>query len=361
MLCISKKGKVQYMKISRAIMLIAAAVTALYSLSGCYFLPEEEEVYDAPVVKASEVSYTTTTATKKDIVKDIKTAGTIASGTENNVRFTEYGGNIKNVYVSAGDSVSEGDLIAEIETLELDGEIEIKELELYREQLEYEIAVEKNESETVKAKEQLDVQLMQNELDKLYAEKEASKIYASVSGTVSYVKTLSPGDWINAGETVATIIDITDLYIKISPNNDTSEFLIGRPIKIRYEGEYYDGEITRNKSGKLWDESTQAAKVDENGEFVLGEESEDIIVAFKGSVPESSAVGNIADTVLVLDERHDVIVISANLIKTVNGQDVVYLFKDNERVQVPIVQGLKSGSLVEITSGLEEGDEIIIR
>ena len=247
------------MKISKAVMLIAAAATLLSSLSGCYFLPEEEEVYDAPVVKASEVSYTTTTATKKDI----KTAGTIASGTEYNARFTEYGGNIKSVYVAAGDSVNEGDLIAEIETYELDKEIELKELEVYREQLEYDIAVEKHESETVKAKEQLDIQLMQNELDKLYAEKEASKIYAGVSGTVSFVKTVSPGDWINAGETVATIIDITDLYIKINPNNDVSEFLIGRPIKIRYEGEYYDGEITRNRSGKLWDEATSAAKVDE--------------------------------------------------------------------------------------------------
>ena len=64
---------------------------------------------------------------------------------------------------------------------------------------------------------------------------------------------------------------------------------------------------------------------------------------------------------MVLDERHDVIVISANLIKKVNGQDVVYLFKDNERVQTPVVQGLRSGSSVEITSGLEVGDEIIIR
>ena len=72
-----KKGNV-YMKISKAVMLVAAATMLLSSLSGCYFLPEEEEVYDAPVVKESEVSYTTTTATKKDIVKDIKTAGTVA-------------------------------------------------------------------------------------------------------------------------------------------------------------------------------------------------------------------------------------------------------------------------------------------
>ena len=232
---------------------------------------------------------------------------------------------------------------------------------LLREQLEYEIAVEKHESETVKQKELLDVQLMQNDLDKLYADKEAAKLYSEVAGTVSFVKTCSPGDWVNAGETIATVIDITDLYIKIDPNNDVDQFMIGRPITIRYEGEYYDGTIVRNKSGVQWDEAAQGALVGSDGEEILGEESEDIIVKFNDIIPESSAVGNIADTILVLDKRENVIVISANLVKKVNGVNCVYVFKDNERVPVNVSLGLQSGSLVEITSGLEPGDEVIIR
>ena len=317
------------MKISRVIFLAAAAAMLAMSLSGCYFLPEEEEVYDPPVVKASEVSYTTTTATRKDLVKQVVAAGTITSGTESNVAFTEYGGSIKQVYVSAGDTVEEGQLLAELETYALDKEITIKEMEVYREELEYQIAVENGESETVKAKEKLDVELMQNELDGLLEQKAAAAIYADVAGTVSYVRTLSPGNWVNAGDTIVTIIDITDLYIDISPTTEVGEFLIGRPLSIRYEGEYYDGVVVR--------------------------------VAFKDEVPMSSSVGNIADAVLVLDSREDVIVISANLIKTDNGQQVVYLFKNNERVRTPVTTGLQSGSSVEITSGLEEGDEIIIR
>ena len=349
------------MKFNKGIALICCASIAIGTMSGCYFLPEEEEVYDAPVVKASEVSYTTTPASLRDITRQDVTAGTIASGTEYNARFSDYGGNIKQVYVAAGDSVAQGDLIAELVTYELDKELEILELGMQRERLEYEIAVENNESERVKAKEELDIQLMQIELDKLYEEKEAAKIYAEVGGTVSYVRTLSPGDWINAGETVATVIDITDLFIKINPNNEVAEFLINRPITIRYEGELYEGIIVTNKSGRQWDEELGAAMVDESGEEILGEESEDITVAFTGTVPASSAVGNIADTLLILDSRENVIVISANLVKEVNGQDVVYVYKDNERVQTPIVLGLRSGSLVEVVSGLEVGDEIIIR
>ncbi|MBQ8623993.1 MAG: HlyD family efflux transporter periplasmic adaptor subunit [Oscillospiraceae bacterium] len=348
------------MKLTKSILLVLMALT-MFVMSGCYFLPEEEEVLEAPVVKASEVSYTTTTAELKDITKQVLTAGTIASGTEYKARFTDRGGNIKGVYVSAGDVVEVGDLIAEFETYELDIEISLMELEMQREELEYQIAIEKKESETVKAKELLDIQLLQNELDKLYAEKDAAKLYTDVAGTVSQVMTLSPGDWVNAGEVVATVIDITDLYIKINPDDNVSEFMVGRPITIRYEGEYFDGTIVESTISRLWDETTGAAKVDENGEYVTQETSDRIIVKFNDMIPESSAVGNIADTLLILDKRENVIVISANLIKTVNNVKCVYVFENNQKVQRNVAIGLQSGSLVEITSGLEVGDEIIIR
>ena len=55
------------------------------------------------------------------------------------------------------------------------------------------------------------------------------------------------------------------------------------------------------------------------------------------------------------------IVISNNLIKTVDGQKVVYVLKDGEKTAVPVEIGLKTGSQSEITSGLQEGDEIVIR
>ena len=349
------------MKLSRIFSLVLAALIALSVLSGCYFLPEEEELLEAPVVKASEVSYTTTTAELKNIVRQVLTPGTIASGTEYNARFTDRGGNIKGVYVSAGDIVEEGQLLAEFDTYELDQKIALKEKEVEREELEYKIAIEKHESENVKQKELLDVELMRNELNKLYADKEAAKLYAAVGGTVSYVMTCSPGDWVNPGVTVVTVIDITDLYIKIDPNNDVGEFLIGRPITIRYNGEYFDGTIVRNKSGRQWDESSEGVMVDSDGEDVLTTASEDIIVKFNDLIPESSAVGNIADTLLILDSRENVIVISANLVKTVNNQKCVYVFKNNEKIQVNVSLGLQSGSLVEITSGLEPGDEVIIR
>ena len=93
------------MKPSKILTLALALTMALFALCGCYFLPEEEELLEAPVVKATDVSYTTTTAELKDLTRQVLTPGTISSGTEYNARFTERGGNIKEKYVSAGDVV----------------------------------------------------------------------------------------------------------------------------------------------------------------------------------------------------------------------------------------------------------------
>lgn len=41
------------MKLSKTVSLLLALLVAMTSLSGCYFLPEEEELLEAPVVNAS--------------------------------------------------------------------------------------------------------------------------------------------------------------------------------------------------------------------------------------------------------------------------------------------------------------------
>ena len=42
-------------------------------------------------------------------------------------------------------------------------------------------------------------------------------------------------------------------------------------------------------------------------------------------------------------------------------QKVVYVLKDGEKVAVPVEIGLKTGSQAEIISGINEGDELILR
>ena len=46
---------------------------------------------------------------------------------------------------------------------------------------------------------------------------------------------------------------------------------------------------------------------------------------------------------------------------TVDGEKIIYVLKDGEKVPVKVEVGLKTGSQSEIKSGINEGDELIIR
>lgn len=51
--------------------------------------------------------------------------------------------------------------------------------------------------------------------------------------------------------------------------------------------------------------------------------------------------------------------VSAAAVTTRNGRQVVFQIKDDRAVEVPVATGQKLGSLIEITSGLKEGDKIV--
>lgn len=97
--------------------------------------------------------------------------------------------------------------------------------------------------------------------------------------------------------------------------------------------------------------------VDDTG---IDYQADTIYVRFKDTAP-AEAVGQLADTILVLDSVKDAIVISNNLIKKVDGTKVVYVLKNGEKTAVEVETGLSTGSQTEIRSGLKEGDEIVIR
>ena len=89
-------------------------------------------------------------------------------------------------------------------------------------------------------------------------------------------------------------------------------------------------------------------------------ETETVYVRFTEKVPTDS-VGQLADCILIQDSVKDAVVISNNLIKTVDGDKVVYVLKDGEKTAVKVETGLETGSQTEIVSGINEGDELVLR
>lgn len=318
----------------------------LTTLSGCYFLPDEEEILPPPTVKQSEVTYSTVTAKVKDLAKQIIASGSIASASVDNQSFSAQGGVLKDIYVFPGDVVEEGQLIAELETYDLDEKISTQELYVKRAQLTHQIAVEKEYSQAEIDKAALDIELEKNDLNKLYEQKNDAKLYATSSGTVSAITSKSIGEYVNVGESIATLIDVTDLYITIYPN-DLTVFKLDTPVQIRIDGVFYDGYVSLSADMLTSD-------MVENQKYYAQ-------VKFTDASDIGLMVGNLADVILVLDKREDVVVVSNNLIKKVDGKQVVYVLEDGKKVAREVEIGLQTGSESEIISGISAGEEIVIR
>ncbi len=336
-----------------------AAIMISASLSGCYLLPDEEEVLAPPVVKASEVKYSTVTVSKKDLEKRLVCSGTVTAEKQYTLTYEKQGGTISKFYVHTGDSVKKGDPICEIDTSDIDYQITEKELYKKRAELGVSIIIQRKGTQAEIDRAGVEVELIDNELEKLYQRKKDAVLRSPVDGTISQISDVRVGDGVSTGQKIATVIDTTGFYIPTKPS-DGSAFTVGTKLTVKIGDQEYGGEVFMTPSA-LRDYKREHAddheKADDTG---IDYAADTFYVRFTEDIPPES-VGQLADCILIQESVKDAIVISNNLIKTVDGKQVVYVLKNDEKVAVPVEIGLKTVSQSEIKSGLNVGDEIVIR
>ena len=67
------------------------------------------------------------------------------------------------------------------------------------------------------------------------------------------------------------------------------------------------------------------------------------------------------DAVQAAESNQSFLAVPAGALATRDGRQVVYKLNDNHAVEVPVVAGRRTGSLVEIKQGLQNGDKVIAR
>ena len=221
-------------KIVSLLTVLAAAMSA----SGCYLLPDEEEVLAPPVVKASEVKYSTVTVSRKDLVKKLTCSGTVTAEKQYMLTYEKQGGTISKFYVRAGDEVKEGDPICELETTDVDYQITEKELYKRRAELGVAIVRQNGGSQAEIDRAGVEVELIDNELEKLYERKEQAVLTSPIDGIVSAISDVRVGDSVGTGQNIATVIDTSGLYIAAKPSDM-------RPYTMGTELILIDGAIDR--------------------------------------------------------------------------------------------------------------------
>lgn len=168
-------------------------------------------------------------------------------------------------------------------------------------------------------------------------ELEKIRFYAPFDGIVGVFK-IREGTQIKEGDQIVSFYDPNSLIVEFDiPSSFIHLIHNGQQVKIA------ESTYVLNHLQKMVDEATH-----------MGSAYVDISCS-------ECVIGTTIDVGLVVQERNNVIVIPFEAVFIRGGQDSVYLVKDGKSELVPVQLGLREKDRVEIISGLQVGDNLIIR
>ena len=343
-------------------------ISIIMSLSGCFLLPEEAAPPALPLVTPySGEDYIVAQVSRGDIklVREVDFA--FQATRRETLRFDLSGKGYGAISVSVGDTVKAGDLLAWLDVSEVEQKLSAVEAEIAR----LEILLEEAETALRLAREaeslqgggsvssearaadaeyyKSSLQLQNRKRDELIAERESLRLYASIDGIVTYAKSLYAGAVSNKSDTVVTITD-TSSSVFTAVTSHHQLFPVGEEVTIVSDGTEYRC-IVRNA-----EELGISASKSER------EQGRDI-VCLEVQGAETPSGSDVRGTVTMeLDSREDVLMLPRRAVFTVEDKYYVY-FEDENGLKSAreVVCGLENDRWVEIISGLEEGDTVILR
>ena len=325
--------------------LSAAILLTISSLTGCFFFPAEEELLEPPTVAVEDIAYSTYTAKSKTIEDKTTATGYVFCKSQSDESFPESGGSIKKIYVTAGQHVEEGDLLAELDTGDLKYLYKQQQLIVEKAQLTY--------GSTGSANDRLTLEMEQNTLTEYERQLNNSRIYAGMTGEVCFVQDMNPGSTVTAYKTIIRIVDPSQLCIQYTSANMKS-FPLGAEVTITVDGEDYSGYVSKTPNDVtegLYDDFPAVMK-----------DTASIYCEFTNGTPSFLTVGQTADITAVFARHENAVVISKTLVKTDGDRSYVTILDENDnKKEVDVTVGITNATEAEILTGLSAGDRVVVR
>lgn len=281
-------------------LLIAGFATIL--LTGCGIFPKEEELQKTPIIQAYEQEPFEKVQVQKGELKLYEKITAVCMNLgEKQYTFSVDDMAFKGIYVTQGQKVSAGTLLAE-----LAGD-----------------AAGTNASQL--------------------------QLVAENDSTVTFVKELSEGEKSISGQIVVTTNSTQGYYLNAFTKY-WKKFERGEQINLRVRGKEYAATIMNAEDLGL-SPSVRPENPEEESEVYFH-------IADQEAYLQSGDSGEFS---LLVEEKQDVLYIPKGAVTMVNDKKIVYVEdKDGIRSVKYIETGLETDRYVEVTSGLEEGDSIIV-
>lgn len=325
--------------------LILGTIAMLFSFSclGCGLLPKEEKIMAPTLAEPPKVQYNTVEVKKGSIVNSINGGGAFVPSDLHDLFFTHKGGYISKVYVKGAEVVKKGQLLAEIDTGEIQKEISQQELKVRLAEIDLEQTKATKADKYLIEKAEIMLKMENSQLDSLRGAINDSKLYASIGGKVIYSSQPKIGQFVNAYETLFTIASEDQLQVEYLGDR-AEEFKVGMKVVLKTKEKTSYGEVAFNS------ESDSKTISNKDKKFVR--------IKILDSFKEAKA-GDAVEVTLELNKKDGVIVIDKNLVHKYEERPFVVILDNNSRVERFVELGIQSQDSAEIVSGLKEGDKII--
>ena len=362
------------------------AVLLLFFLVGCAMLPVEETMPPPVLTAVQEVpSWNTAIVGRHDLsLYTIMTVEYVLPRTSYVVFNLHDFDGIEEIFVSIGDIVNEGDVMARFYH---EGLYDLL-VEARRDEVRADLDLSQNRATHLQSLDRADtmgitvddssyvnrerelrhrLELARFELEYLLALDESLNVRAPLSGMVTEIvlnedqPNSMAGGRILWGQFLAiTVSDHTASVFRIR-HPATQHIQLGDVLEVRISqgGQSFDINIVAIDPDELdFDLAIRRPVPMPVTGMVIAERAEAFFVPAEGEQVVVTA-GTRGSVVYVIEEALDVIAIPATAVTYLGGQYIVLVIEDGIRVRRDVEVGMTDRQLVEITSGLEPGEVIV--
>lgn len=295
----------------------------------------------------------TATVTRGSLTATIETVGQLQAKNPIAVHST-VSGTVKLVAVSAGDSVKAGDVLVQIDRTPFDDAVQAAQKELANAESALNLAQSQagdhpsNEqrASVLRAAQNLDA--AHQELQRAEDQIAATLILAPVDGTIVDVQTAA-GTPVGQGSVAVNMANLNDLSLSVDIDEiDIPHVTKGMSATFRLDA-YPGTEVT----GTVTDVSPIAKTSGGTTTFPA-------TVTFKAPDGLILRPGMNANVSIQTAVRSNILLVPQSALRTVGKRTFVTVVRDGKQSEKEIQIGLSSGGQVEVASGLNEGDRVVV-
>ena len=221
-------------------------------------------------------------------------------------------------------------IVAELKKSELLHQHAIENLALQKENLDFELRAKKLEVDGQ--------QLVVNNLERQVGELELKSPITGVVGSVN----VRDRDAVSQDASIVMLVDLTSFEIEINiPENYADDLELGLPAEIMVNNVSHPGQLT-------------AISPEVTGGQVTGR------IRFVGDTPSGLRQNQRLSANVLIESRADVLKVKRGAFVQSSGGRTIYLVEGDTGIRTQIQLGARGLRDVEVLSGLDEGEEVII-